>query len=364
MSTQARIEALRGLLLSDDIDAALITEPANMRYLTGFDRVFDDSISAAVVVGEDTLRFYTDSRYIEAARTAAAGTAWDVRLQGESLFAGLCDDMTQAGVATIAMESSVPHARFVFVSDRFSGRVVVSDRWVERLRAIKEADELDACALAAALTDAAFDHVLGVLRPGLREIDVALELEVYMRSNGSEGLAFEPIVASGPNSSRPHAGVTTRAIGAGDVLTMDFGARVDGYCADLTRTVVVGAPATARQREIYDAVLAANVAGIAAVGAGVRARDVDAAARDLLAGMRLAEHFGHSLGHGVGLAVHEEPRVSAASEDVLRVGSVITIEPGVYLAGELGVRIEDLVAVEPGGARVLSRSPKDLIEIM
>jgi Xaa-Pro aminopeptidase len=364
MNTSARIEGLRGLMESDGIDAALVTEPRNMRYLTGFDRVFDDSISAAVVVGRDTMRFYTDSRYIEAARAAAADTDWDVRLAGESLYASVSDDMTEAGVETIAMESSVPHARFVSVSDRFSGRVVVSDHWVERLRVVKDADELGACALAAALTDAAFDHVLGVLRPGLREIDVALELEVYMRSTGSEGLAFEPIVASGPNSSRPHAGVTSRVIEAGDLLTMDFGARVDGYCADMTRTVVVGGKATDQQRRIYEAVLAANLAGLAAVRTGVRARDVDAAARDLLAGMRLAEHFGHSLGHGVGLAVHEEPRVSSVSEDILRTGSVITIEPGVYLAGELGVRIEDLVAVEEGGARVLSRSPKDLIEIV
>jgi len=193
---------------------------------------------------------------------------------------------------------------------------------------------------------------------------VALELEFYMRSTGSDGLAFEPIVASGPNSSRPHAGVTMREIEAGDILTMDFGARVDGYCSDMTRTVVVGARAGDKQREIYDAVLAANLAGIAAVRTGVRARDVDAAARDLLAGMRLAEHFGHSLGHGVGLFVHEEPRVSSISEDILRTGSVITIEPGVYLEGLLGVRIEDLVAVEEDGARVLSRSPKDLIEIV
>jgi Xaa-Pro aminopeptidase len=364
MSCEGRVAELRKLLESDNVDAALISDPHNMHYITGFERVFDDMISAAAVISAETLRFYTDSRYIEAARIAAAGTGWDVRLQGDSLFGGVCDDLTAAGAETLAMESSVPHARFVFVSDRFSGRVVVSDHWVERLRAVKDVGELGAIARAAALTDAAFDHILGLLKPGMREIDVSLALEVYMRSNGSEGLAFEPIVASGPNSSRPHAGVTLRTIEPGDILTMDFGARVDGYCADMTRTVIVGAKATERQREIYDAVLAANMAGLAAVRAGVRARDVDAAARDLLAGMRLAEYFGHGLGHGVGLAVHEEPRVSKLSDDILRTGSVITIEPGVYLAGELGVRIEDLVTVEAEGASVLSRSPKDLIEIV
>jgi Xaa-Pro aminopeptidase len=276
----------------------------------------------------------------------------------------VCQDLSAAGAQTIAVESSVPHARFVLVADRFSGRVVVADRWVERLRVVKDAVELDAAARAAVLTDAAFAHVLGVVRPGLREIDVSLALEVFMRSNGSEGLAFDPIVASGPNSSRPHAGVTDRVIEPGDILTMDFGARVDGYCADLTRTVVVGAKASTRQCELYGAVLAANEAGLAAVRSGVRARDVDAAARDLLAGLGLAEHFGHSLGHGVGLDVHEEPRVSSVTDEILRAGSIITIEPGVYLAGELGVRIEDLVAVEEGGARLLSHAPKELIEIV
>jgi len=364
VTASARVDALREILEADQVDAALITDVENMRYLTAFDRVFDSHVWAAVTVGRTFQRFYTDARYIEAAREAAAGSAWDVVLQGEDLFAHVCTDLKEAGAGTLAMESSAPHARFEFVSERFDGRVVVSDRWVERLRAVKDAGEIEACARAAALTDRAFDHVLTILKPGIREIDVSLALEVFMRSNGSEGLAFEPIVASGPNSSRPHAGVTDRVIEAGDILTMDFGARIDGYCADMTRTVIVGAKATPRQRELYEAVLAANEAGIAAVRSGVRAADVDAATRGVLADAGLAEHFTHSTGHGVGLAVHEEPRVSKPSTDILRVGEVVTIEPGVYLAGELGVRIEDLVVVEEGGARVLSHSPKHLIELI
>ena len=364
MSAPTRVEALRARLLEDGVDAALISDTANMRYLTGFGRVFDDSISAAVAVSVDAMRFYTDSRYIEAARTAAEDNGWEVCLQGDSLYTQVCEDLHAAGVETLAMESSVPHARFVLVSDCFQGRVVVSDHWVEDLREIKDAGEMEAAARAAVLTDAALDYVLGIIGPGMREIDVALELEVYMRSNGSEGLAFEPIVASGPNTSRPHAGITTREIEPGDLLTMDLGARIDGYCADLTRTIVVGARATDEQRRIYDAVLAANEAGLGAARAGVRARDVDASARDLLTGLRLGEYFGHSLGHGVGLRVHEGPRVSAKSDDILRTGSLITVEPGVYLPGFGGVRIEDLVAVEENGARLLSHASKDLIEIV
>ncbi|HEY5506874.1 MAG TPA: aminopeptidase P family protein [Coriobacteriia bacterium] len=364
MTGTARVDALRGLFEADQIDAALITNVENMRYLTGFDRVFDSHVAAAVAVGRTSQRFYTDARYIEAAREAAAGSAWEVVLQGDDLFVRVCEDLKEAGVETLAMESSVPHGRFVLISDCFDGRVVVSDRWVERLRAVKDAGEIEACARAAALTDRAFDHILGILKPGLREIDVSLALEVFMRSGGSEGLAFEPIVASGPNSSRPHAGVTDRVIEAGDILTMDFGARTCGYCADMTRTVIVGAKATAQQRELYEAVLAANEAGIAAVRSGVKAADVDAACRGVLEAAGLAEYFTHSTGHGVGLAVHEEPRVSKPSTDILRVGEVVTIEPGVYLAGRLGVRIEDLVVVQSGGARVLSHSPKHLIELI
>ena len=364
MSSVSRVAALRDLLASDQIDAALITGVENMRYLTGFECVFDGSVWAAVVIGHDYERFYTDSRYIEAATNAAAGSEWDLHCIGDDLFVRVCDDLTAAGTETLAMEGSVPHARFVFVSDRFEGRIVISDRWVERLRAIKDSHELDAIARAAALTDAAFDHVLPMIKPGVREIDISLALEVFMRSHGSEGLAFESIVASGPNASKPHAGASARAIEAGDMLTMDFGARVDGYCADMTRTVVVGAKATDEQRQLYGAVLAANEAGIAAVRAGVRAADVDKASRGVLEDAGLGEYFTHSTGHGVGLAVHEEPRVSKPSEDVLRTGAVVTVEPGVYLAGRLGVRIEDLVTVEEDGARVLSHSPKHLIELI
>jgi Xaa-Pro aminopeptidase len=364
MNAQPRVESFRSHLLEDKVDAAVISEAANMRYLTGFGGFFDAMVAAAVVIAPDYQRFYTDSRYIEAATAAAEGTAWDVRLQRESLFGEVCDDLRAAGVKTVALESSVPHSRFVFISDRFDGRVVLADRWVEVMREVKDADELDAAARAAVLTDAAVDHVLGIVAPGMREIDVSLALEVYMRSHGSEGLAFEPIVASGPNTSKPHAGVTMRQIEPGDFLTMDLGARIDGYCADLTRTIIVGARATDEQRRIYDAVLAANEAGHAAVRAGIPAREVDAAARDLLDGLHLGQYFGHSLGHGVGLQIHEGPRLSTRSDDILRTGSLVTIEPGVYLPGFGGVRIEDLVVVTEGGSKTLSHAPKHLIEIV
>jgi len=358
-----RVSALRRRLEADGVEAMLVGELANMRYLTGFDGVFDSMAAGAVVVARDFVRYYTDSRYIEAARAAAEGTAWDVRQQRESLFSEVCADLRADGFETLAMESSVAYARFKMISELFGGRVVMTDHAVEDLRAVKDAGELAAAARAAALTDEAFDHVLGILRPGLREVDVALALEAYMRGHGSEGVAFEPIVASGPNTSKPHAGITMRVIGEGELLTMDFGAKVGGYCADMTRTVVIGS-ASDEQRRIYDAVLAANEAGRAAVRAGARAVDVDGAARTLLTERGYGEAFGHGLGHGVGLDIHEMPSLSVRSTDVLVAGNIVTVEPGAYLPGFGGVRIEDLVAVEEGGSKLLSHSPRNLIEIV
>ena len=363
MTSEERVAALRNRLEADSVEAFLVGELANMRYLTCFDGVFDSMAAGAVVVTATDARYYTDSRYIEAARAAAEGTLWDVRLQKVSLYGDVVADLRTDGFETLAMESSVAYGRFKMVSELFGGYVVVIDHAVEHLRTVKDAGELAAAGRAAELTDRAFDHVLGVIRPGLREVDVALALEAYMRGHGSEGLAFEPIVASGPNSSKPHAGITMRVIGDGDLLTMDFGARVDGYCADMTRTVVVG-QASDEQRRVYDAVLAANEAGRAAVRAGAKGVDVDGVARALLTERGFGEAFGHGLGHGVGLEIHEMPSLSMRSTDVLEPGHIVTVEPGVYLPGFGGVRIEDLVAVEEGGYALLSHSRRDLIEII
>lgn len=362
MSAEARLAAVRRRLVEEEIDAALLTVPANMRYVTGFDGVFDDNINAAVVVTPEVARFYTDARYIEAAEAAAAGTPWALHLQKESLYIELCAELKSQGILSLAVESSIPYGRFRFISEQYGGRVLVVDHWIEDLRAVKEGIEVEACGRAAALTDAAFDHILGVLKPGMREIDVALELEMFMRSRGSEGLAFESIVASGPNSSKPHAGVTDRVIGEGELLKMDFGARLGGYCSDMTRTVVVG-HASDEARRIYDAVLAANEAAIAFARPGAEASDLDGVARRVLKDRGYGDRFTHGLGHGVGLAVHEAPSVGPRSRDVLRVGHVITIEPGVYLPGFGGVRIEDLAVVGSDGCRVLTTSTKDLVII-
>lgn len=362
MNASHRVEEIRQRLADEGYDAFVVTKRANLLYLTGFEGVLDDEPNAACVVTADSLRFYTDFRYREASESAAEGTPWSVRVPRESLYIELCAELAGEGVESLVLESSVPFGRFKFLSEQFGGRVVVVDQWVEEVRQIKEPGEVDRVQAAAELADSALSRALELLGPGVVERDLALEIEVFIRRNGGEAVSFPPIVAGGPNSSRPHATVTDRAVASGDLVTIDLGAKVDGYCSDLTRTVVVGR-ANERQREVYAAVLDANIAAIEACRPGLRGSELHAVAADLLSSRGLGEAFGHGLGHGVGLEVHELPTVGPRGGAAVRSGSVITIEPGVYVPGFGGVRIEDLVVVESGGCRVLSAAPKELIEI-
>lgn len=362
MNAVARLGRLRNRIVDEGLSAMIVSDPVNIAYITGFDGVFDSEDAHAAVVSASGAVLYTDSRYVEAARAAARGTDWQVKLVSANLYITLTEDAHAEGMSTLAIEESVPHGRFRFLSSRFDGNVEAVDQWVEDLRAVKDAEELERIAAAQQLTDAAFQHVLSLSVCGMTEHELALEIEYHMRKAGSEGVAFPAIVASGPNSALPHAHPTDRVIARGDLVVLDFGARVDGYCADMTRTVCIGA-ADERQREVYDAVRAANEAGTAAVKAGVPGQSVDAAARAVLESRGLGEAFGHGLGHGVGLEVHEAPGVGPRSSKSLPEGSVITIEPGAYLPGFGGVRIENLVVVESGGARVLTESATDLMEL-
>jgi Xaa-Pro aminopeptidase len=274
----------------------------------------------------------------------------------------LCSLAREAGWERLAAEDAMSHRRFDDLAERCGAELVAATSWVEEIRQVKEPDEIGRVEAAQRLTDETFDHILSVIRSGITEREIGLEIEFFMRRNGSEGVAFPPIVASGPNSALPHAKVTERVLVAGDFVKLDFGARVGGYCADMTRTVVVG-QADQWQREVYEAVLDANLAGIAAVAPGLLGSEIDEVSRNVLAERGMARLFGHGLGHGVGLQVHELPGVGPRGSKPVPEGSVITIEPGVYEPGRGGVRIEDLVVVESTGARVLTRSTKDLIEL-
>jgi Xaa-Pro aminopeptidase len=362
MNAELRLAALRKKLSGETTPAILVTARSNMRYLTGFDGVIDEGINAACLVTADHARFYTDHRYIEAATQAAEGTPWEVRPQRENLYIEICDDLLADDTHSLLLESSAPYGRFMFISEQFRGAVRVVDHYIEELRAIKEPGEIERIAAAAAIADRGFEYICGFIAPGVTEATIALELEFFMRREGSEGMPFEPIVASGSNGARPHAIPGSRQVEAGDLIVLDFGARVGGYCSDMTRTVAVGSVSD-EQRRLYDAVLAANEAGLAAVRSGMPCVEVDLPARDVLVAHGLGERFTHGLGHGVGLDVHELPTVGPRSTQSLRAGHVVTIEPGVYVEGFAGVRIEDLVVVEADGYRRLTSAPKDLIVI-
>ncbi|MRS13157.1 MAG: aminopeptidase P family protein [Actinobacteria bacterium] len=362
MDVAARIEGVRRRLADDMTPAAVVSVTSNLKYVTGFRDVIDRGINAACLVTEDETLFYTDGRYFEAARSAAEGGPWEVRLQKENLYVELCEELHARGVTSLMLEAGVPYGRFKFVSEQFRGAVRVVDRLVEEMRQIKENEERDLIAQASAIADRGFEHILGVLAPGVTEAEIALELEYFMRRNGSEEMPFSPIVASGPNSARPHAIPGARALAKGDLVVMDFGARVGGYCSDMTRTIGVGAVSD-ELRRMYESVLAANAAGIEAVRGGRPCADVDAAAREVLRKTGLDDCFTHGLGHGVGLDVHETPTVGPKSTESLRVGQIVTIEPGVYVGGTAGARIEDLVAVEESGCRLLSHAPKEFITV-
>lgn len=362
MLAASRLEGVRARLRREQVDALAVVDVRNVAYITGFEGVFDDEPAHVLLVTETAATLFTDSRYVSAATAAAEGSACEVRLVTTELIEWVCSAARDAGVKRLALESSLPYWRFGAFQERFGEQVVPAANWIEALREVKEPAEIERIVAAQEITDRAFEHIAGAIRSGASERDVALDLEFFMRRAGSDGVAFAPIVASGPNSALPHATPSGRVFAHGDFVVLDFGARVDGYCADMTRTVVIG-KASERQREIYDTVLAANIAGASAVQAGLPGREIDAVARAVIAERGFGEYFGHGLGHGVGREVHELPGVGPRNDAAIPLGSVVTIEPGIYIPGFGGVRIEDLAVVEEAGARVLTRSTKDLLEL-
>jgi len=349
------------VLETEGLDALLVTARANIRYLTGF------SGSAALVVATRAdLLLVTDFRYDEQAR-AEAGSVARVEVEGSSVWDRMFRELPSLGaLVSIGYEA---HAVTVKDADRFA-QAGAAWRWksttdlVERLRASKDPSEVAAIAAAAVLATEALGRTLPRVRPGMSELDIAGALEAELRRLGSEGHPFPTIVASGPRTALPHARSSPRAVAVGEWLLLDFGAQVDGYCADITRTLVVGRRADERQRALYDLVQAAQRRAREAVRAGMPGRDADALARDLIEARGFGAAFGHSLGHGLGLEVHEAPRLSRTSVEPLPQDSVVTIEPGVYIAGQGGVRIEDDVHLSPDGPVLLSDGRTELVELV
>ncbi len=348
-----RLKKLRKQLLEQGLDGILILEPDNRRYLSGF-----SGSSGALLITSSEALLFTDFRYMEQA--AAQAPSFRVIKHGQVIW----DDLAgyARGLANLAFEQNfVTYEQFRLLQEKFTeSRLVPVAGFVENLRSIKEDVELAEIRRACELADRAFSHILTWLEPGMTELEIALELEFFMRRNGASASAFEFIVASGPRSSLPHGVASGRRAARGDILTMDFGCVVNGYCSDITRTVVIG-EASDKQREIYRVVLEAQMAALSALRAGMSGQEVDKVAREIISRSGYGENFGHGLGHSVGLAVHEEPRLSPAGLRVLEPGMVVTVEPGIYLPDWGGVRIEDMVVVTENGCSLLTKSPKELI---
>ena len=363
MDHARRFGQLRRRLNSAGVSGLLVTHLPDVRYLCGF-----TGSSAALAVTRRAARLFTDGRYRTQAAEEVKGAKVEI-VSGAPALAAVQWLSAQPGTESAGFD---PARATVAVLARWKAGLASNFRrkfltplegpLVETLRMVKDDDELVLMREAALLGCKLFDHIQGYLRPGLREIDVAAELEHEARVLGAEGMSFETIVASGPRSAMPHGRATTARLPRRGFLTLDFGVILNGYCSDMTRTIHFGVPKP-NERVAYESVLEAQQAAVAAVASGVSCGDVDEAARSVLRKAGLADAFSHSTGHGVGLEIHEPPRVGTGQTTRLLPGMVVTIEPGIYLPGEFGVRIEDMVTVTRTGCEVLTPSPKALIEL-
>ena len=353
-----RIEKLMKAL-PEGADAALITSDVNRRYFTGL-----ESSAGTLVAFRDAAYFIIDFRYIEVAKATVTGA--EVLLQ-DKLYEQIGALLKKHGAKTVTIETdyvtvgALGMYRTRLPEYEFLTDATLNDE-ILAMRSLKDESEIASIRKAQSITDASFLEILDFIKPGKTEKEIAAYLEYCMRRLGADGLAFETIAASGPNSAKPHAVPSDRPLQQGDFFTMDYGALWGGYCSDMTRTVAIGEP-TDEMRKVYDTVLAAQLLGIEKAVEGASCRAVDAAARELIYNAGYEGCFGHSLGHSVGIEIHEMPGFSPsiAPETTCKQGMVITVEPGIYLEGRFGVRIEDMVWFAPDGTKDLTNSPKELI---
>lgn len=349
-----RIDKLRIIMQSKGLDGVYLTRPESRRYFAGF-----TGSAGYAVITKDRNIFITDFRYEQQAAQECKGFEVIIHNASNKLF----DILNGLKLERVGFEDEyITFAQHKELAQNFASELVPLENAIYDLRLYKSAEEVDNIAKAAGIADMAFKHICGYIRKGMKESEVAIELEMFMKKQGASGLSFDSIVASGIRSSLPHGVASDKIIEEGDFLTLDFGCVYNGYCSDMTRTIFVG-KASEKQKEIYDIVLEAQVKALEAIKPGMTGVEVDKIARDIITNAGYGEYFGHGLGHGVGMEVHEAPRVSPAGEMKLEAGMVITDEPGIYLPDFGGVRIEDLVLVTEDGYKVLSNSTKELLEV-
>lgn len=341
--------------LPKNVDGALIVSPENRRYFTGF-----NASDGFLFITKSGSVFLTDSRYIEAAKNKI------ICCEVEEQKGKLMDYAKRFNCKVLAVEADrltvtqLKNLRKALHGIKLT--TVSTDKIIDSFRAVKNEAEIENICKAQRIAEAAFDHILGFIKVGVTEKEVALELDHYMLSHGADGLSFETIAISGANTSKPHGVPTDKKIEHGDFVTMDYGAVVNGYHSDMTRTVAVGA-ASDEQKKIYKIVFEAQLAVLRVLKNGVKCSDADKAARDVITEAGYGEYFRHSTGHGVGIEIHEKPFISPKSTATLRSGNVVTDEPGIYIPGKFGVRIEDMALITENGCKNLTKAPKELIII-
>ncbi|MER1984888.1 MAG: Xaa-Pro peptidase family protein [Solibacillus sp.] len=349
-----KLAKLRHMLKEKQLDALLITDEYNRRYMTGF-----TGTAGVALVSQTDAVFITDFRYTEQA--AAQVQNFRIVQHTGPIIQEVATQARAMGVETIGFEkNSMNYGLYELYNETVQAQFVPISGLIEKIRLIKTPEEINIIKVACEIADAAFTHILDFIKPGITELDVSNELEFFMRKQGATSSSFDTIVASGVRSALPHGVATDKVIERGDFVTLDFGAYYNGYISDITRTIAVGEP-SAKLREMYEVVFQAQALALEKVAPGMTGIEADAVARNYLAAKGYGEAFGHSTGHGIGLEVHEGPLLSSRTETVLEPNMVVTIEPGVYVPGIGGVRIEDDIVITESGNKVLTHSSKQLI---
>lgn len=349
-----RIEKLRESFKEYEIDGMLITSASNRRYFSHF-----TGSSGVVLITEKDAKFVTDFRYIDQANEQAEG--YDIVQHKGPIIDEVAKVANELGVKKLGFEeTNLTYKVFKAYETKVEGTLVPITGLLEKHRMIKDANELQVLKEATEIADAAFQHITNYIRTGITELDVSNELEFFMRKNGATSSSFDIIVASGLRSALPHGVASDKVIQKNELVTLDFGAYYKGYCSDITRTVAIGDPGE-ELKTVYHTVLEAQMKAMDQIKPGMTGKEADAISRDYIASKGYGDYFGHSLGHGIGLEVHEGPGLSFKSDTVLEPGMVVTVEPGIYLSGKGGVRIEDDTVITESGNSKLSHSTKELL---
>ncbi|NSW90963.1 MAG: aminopeptidase P family protein [Firmicutes bacterium] len=352
---EKRLQKIRNKLEDNEVDGILITKRENYMYLSGF-----NGTSAQLIITKNDAVLVTDFRYIEQASKQAP--FFDIVRYHGDVAVEINNILKKSGVERLGFESMhLTYGNYLDYKEKFEIKELIPLKNVtESMRIIKDPEELKLIKTAVKIADEAFDHILPYIKPGVRETEIAAEIEYFIKRRGGEGPSFQTIVASGARSAMPHGVASEKEIEAGDIITMDYGTIYGGYCSDITRTVFLGKP-DGKMVEIYNTVLMAQKEALKGAHRGMTGKEIDSISREIINRAGFENNFGHGLGHGVGLEIHENPRFAPSDETIMENGMVVTVEPGIYIVGYGGVRIEDMIVIRDDKPEVLTSAPKDIM---